>query len=48
MARYTEAGPGPAGSAMTVGFELDGQGFTALYENFLETQVVTVALRYRF
>ncbi|HEY9218999.1 MAG TPA: VOC family protein [Phenylobacterium sp.] len=30
VARYTEAGPGPAGSAMTVEFELDGQGFTAL------------------
>ena len=28
--------------------EIDGQGFTALYENFLETQVATVALRMRF
>lgn len=28
--------------------EIDGQGFTALYENFMETQVATVALRMRF
>ena len=28
--RYTEAGPGPAGSVMTIAFELDGQQFTAL------------------
>lgn len=30
VTRYTEVGPGPAGSAMTVQFELDGQTFTAL------------------
>jgi len=30
IARYSEAGPGPAGSAMTVAFELDGQAFIAL------------------
>jgi predicted 3-demethylubiquinone-9 3-methyltransferase (glyoxalase superfamily) len=30
VTRYTEVGPGPAGSAMTVVFELDGQRFTAL------------------
>ena len=30
IARYSEAGPGPAGSAMTVAFELDGLAFTAL------------------
>src|SRR3954468_11804839 len=30
ISRYSEAGPGPAGSAMTVAFELDGQPFTAL------------------
>ena len=30
IARYSEAGPGPAGSAMTVEFELDGQPFTGL------------------
>ncbi len=28
--RYGEAGPGPKGSVMTVGFDLDGQEFTAL------------------
>jgi predicted 3-demethylubiquinone-9 3-methyltransferase (glyoxalase superfamily) len=28
--RYGEAGPGPAGSVMTVRFELDGQTFVAL------------------
>ena len=28
--RYTEAGPGPAGSAMLVEFELNGQRFSAL------------------
>ena len=27
---YSEAGPGPKGSVMTVSFELDGQGFVAL------------------
>jgi predicted 3-demethylubiquinone-9 3-methyltransferase (glyoxalase superfamily) len=30
VSRYTEAGPGPAGSAMVVAFELDGQKFNAL------------------
>jgi len=30
ISRYGEAGPGPAGSVMTVSFELDGQPFTAL------------------
>ncbi len=30
IARYGGAGPGPQGSAMTVGFELEGQSFTAL------------------
>ncbi|HEY2961987.1 MAG TPA: VOC family protein [Pyrinomonadaceae bacterium] len=28
--RYTEAGPGPKGTVMTIAFELDGQQFTAL------------------
>ena len=28
--RYTDAGPGPKGSVMTVAFELEGQQFTAL------------------
>jgi predicted 3-demethylubiquinone-9 3-methyltransferase (glyoxalase superfamily) len=30
VSRYTEAGPGPAGSAMAVEFELNGQKFVAL------------------
>ena len=30
ISRYSEAGPGPAGSAMVVAFELDGQPFTGL------------------
>ena len=30
VVRYNEAGPGPAGSAMTVAFELEGQPFVAL------------------
>jgi len=29
-ARYGDSGPGPKGSVMTIGFELDGQHFTAL------------------
>jgi predicted 3-demethylubiquinone-9 3-methyltransferase (glyoxalase superfamily) len=29
-ARYGEGGPGPSGSVMTVGFQLDGQDYTAL------------------
>ena len=30
VSRYTEAGPGPAGSGMVVDCELDGQPFTAI------------------
>lgn len=30
VSRYTEAGPGPAGTAMTVEFELDGQRFVGI------------------
>lgn len=30
IARYGEAGPGPAGTVMTVRFQLDGQEFVAL------------------
>lgn len=30
IARYTEAGPGPAGSVVTVEFEVNGQRFVAL------------------
>jgi len=31
-----------------IGREIDGQGFTALYQNFMETQVATVGVRLRF
>ena len=30
VTRYSDAGPGPKGSVMTVAFELEGQAFTAL------------------
>lgn len=30
ISRYGDVGPGPSGCVMTVGFELDGLGFTAL------------------
>src|SRR6266498_2656361 len=30
VTRYPEGGPGPAGSVMTVAFQLNGQDFTAL------------------
>lgn len=30
ITRYSEAGPGPAGTVLTVNFELDGQLFTAI------------------
>lgn len=30
VTRYGETGPGPKGTVLTVGFELDGQTFTAL------------------
>ena len=30
LSRYGDAGPGPKGSVMVVGFELEGQHFTAL------------------
>ena len=30
VTRYSEAGPGPKGSVMTIAFQLDGQEFTAL------------------
>jgi predicted 3-demethylubiquinone-9 3-methyltransferase (glyoxalase superfamily) len=30
VARYTDAGPGPAGSVVTVDFQLDGTPFTAI------------------
>ena len=30
VSRYGDAGPGPEGSVMAIGFELDGQAFTGL------------------
>ena len=30
VSRYGDRGPGPKGSVMVVGFELDGQRFTAI------------------
>jgi predicted 3-demethylubiquinone-9 3-methyltransferase (glyoxalase superfamily) len=30
VSRYGENGPGPAGSVMIIGFELDGQAYTAM------------------
>src|SRR5215204_6828122 len=30
VSRYGDVGPGPKGSVMTIGFELDGQTFTGL------------------
>src|SRR5215470_5840425 len=30
VSRYSEVGPGPKGSVMTVGFELDGQSFVGV------------------
>jgi predicted 3-demethylubiquinone-9 3-methyltransferase (glyoxalase superfamily) len=30
VARHGENGPGPAGSVMVIGFELDGQAYTAM------------------
>lgn len=43
IARYTDTGPGPKGSVMTVEFELDGQVFTALNggPNFKFTEAVS-------
>ncbi len=43
VARYGESGPRPAGSAMTVAFELDGQLFTALNggPNFKFTEAIS-------
>ena len=45
--RYGEAGPGPAGSVMTVAFELEGQEFTALNggPHFKFTEAVSFFVR---
>jgi predicted 3-demethylubiquinone-9 3-methyltransferase (glyoxalase superfamily) len=43
IARYGDAGPGPKGSVMVVGFTLDGQEFTALNggPNFKFTEAIS-------
>jgi predicted 3-demethylubiquinone-9 3-methyltransferase (glyoxalase superfamily) len=43
ISRYTEVGPGPVGSAMTVAFRLEGQPFTALNggPNFKFTEAIS-------
>lgn len=45
--RYGEAGPGPAGSVMTIEFELEGQQFTALNggPHFKFTEAVSFVVR---
>lgn len=47
VARYGPEGPGPAGSVMTVSFELDGQPFTALNggPEFRFTEAVSFEVR---
>lgn len=47
VTRYGDAGPGPAGSVMTVEFELDGQRFTALNGGpaYSFTEAVSFAVR---
>ncbi len=46
VARYTEAGPGPAGSVMTVRFRLAGQEFVALNggPEFKFTEAISLAV----
>ncbi|MCC7022497.1 MAG: VOC family protein [Thermomicrobiales bacterium] len=46
VVRYGEAGPGPAGTAMTVSFRLDGTEFTALNggPQFQFTEAVSFAI----
>lgn len=46
VSRYGDAGPGPAGSVMTVEFELDGQRFVALNggPQFTFTEAVSFAV----
>ncbi len=47
VTRYGEAGPGPAGSVMTVEFELDGQEFVGLNggPHFKFTEAVSFTVR---
>ena len=44
--RYTEAGPGPAGTVLTIGFEINGQEFTAINggPTFKFTEAVSFAI----
>ena len=43
VSRFGEAGPGPKGSVMVVGFELDGQAFTALNDGpFKFTEAISM------
>ena len=46
-ARYGESGPGPAGSVMTIAFELDGKPFTGLNggPHFTFTEAVSFVVR---
>ena len=46
-ARYGEGGPGPAGSVMTIAFELDGKPFTGLNggPHFTFTEAVSFVVR---
>ena len=46
VSRYTDAGPGPAGSVMVVDFELDGQRFTGINggPQFRFTEAVSLAI----
>ena len=47
VTRYGEAGPGPKGSVMVVGFELEGQRFTALNggPHFKFTEAISFVVR---
>jgi|SRR5215469_6302039 len=47
VARFPEGSPGPAGSVMTVDFELDGQRFTALNAGplFKFTEAISFVVR---
>ncbi|MBN9661444.1 MAG: VOC family protein [Acidobacteria bacterium] len=46
VSRYGDAGPGPAGSAMTVNFELDGRPFIGLNggPNYVFTEAVSFVI----
>jgi predicted 3-demethylubiquinone-9 3-methyltransferase (glyoxalase superfamily) len=49
IARYTEAGPGPAGTAVTVEWELDGQRFVGINggPHFTFSEAVSMEIRCR-